>query len=479
MGGFLIAILIVTLTPAFIFFFNPPKRFQFQDLIDRSRPLELVGRLKLADFISHVKLAKLISFCCGKRKLTMLPLRKQGSRAKKLDSRFRGNDKYPFPQQVLINRFKSFIFHKTKHNQTAERLIQPDLNTLNCRVQLMKQKEQNSVYDIFNVQIAGSIHAPSDTPEAETTLQISITDVTDGIVKSKPVQTKIKQWSAPGGTVFCYNADLGRLLKRTTTLSDWTEVAQLKLDWLKFAHKGKRNLQFSTSILSQQSGQELACAKCDFAYDNPELGYIDLQENIQRTKTLAVALAFVVSAADRRLYDREIELIKNWTRENFNAACASDKARCKLEQALNKTVDFFRNGNQLNIYEICKEMVEIAPIADCYDVLELCLRVARANGRVAAEEMAILKNLASWLEVDTNRFRAMMEKTLPVNMHQVKDAEVIFGVTSDMSKEKTRQQLNKEYGKWNSRVTSSDPKIRAQADQMLELIAITRSQYVG
>ncbi|MBA7702921.1 hypothetical protein ES703_111699 [subsurface metagenome] len=46
----------------------------------------------------------LVSICCGKQKLTMSPLRgtppcgnpKQGSRAKKLDSRFRGNDKYCF-----------------------------------------------------------------------------------------------------------------------------------------------------------------------------------------------------------------------------------------------------------------------------------------------------------------------------------------------------------------------------------------------
>ncbi len=38
----------------------------------------------------------LIRSCCGKQKPTMSPLRKQGSRAKKLDSRFRVNDKYCF-----------------------------------------------------------------------------------------------------------------------------------------------------------------------------------------------------------------------------------------------------------------------------------------------------------------------------------------------------------------------------------------------
>jgi len=37
-----------------------------------------------------------ISICCGKQEAVMSPLRKQGSRAKKLDSRFRGNDKSCF-----------------------------------------------------------------------------------------------------------------------------------------------------------------------------------------------------------------------------------------------------------------------------------------------------------------------------------------------------------------------------------------------
>jgi len=119
------------------------------------------------------------------------------------------------------------------------------------------------------------------------------------------------------------------------------------------------------------------------------------------------------------------------------------------------------------------------PLADRYDVLDLCLNVAKANGSVVAEELAALKNLASWLEVDADRFRAMMEKTLPVSMHQVKDAEVTLGVTSDMSERETLQRLNKEYCKWNSRVTSSDPQVQAQADQMLKLIAEARVEYIA
>jgi tellurite resistance protein len=361
--------------------------------------------------------------------------------------------------------------------QDAEPSDGPDLRCLNCRVQLTQQKEEDGVFDAFGVQIAGAIRALSDMHYV--IVQISITDVTDGIEQAKPVHSRVEQWQMDGSPVFVYHADLGRLPNHVTTLSDWMSVAQLNINWMMFPRRGKRDLQFSTSILSRWNGQELACATSTFNYDVPEFGYIDLEENVQRAKTLAVALAFAVGAADGKLCDDEVELIKEWAVDDFGSAQVSEEARCKLEGALDKTIGFFRDGNQLDTRAICKEIVEIAPLVERYDILDLCLHVAQVNGLVTAEEMSLLKNLAAWLEVDTNRFRDMVERILPVGMHEVRDEEVILGVNSDMSKETTRHQLNKEYTKWNSRVTNSDPEIQNQADQMLRLIAEARKEYIG
>jgi tellurite resistance protein len=377
----------------------------------------------------------------------------------------------------LVSRIRSAVLPEAVSNQEAEQVPQLDMEALNCCVELTTQEKENPVSDAFTVKICGSIHAPDDTHY--TSLKISIMDITGEVSEAAPVHTRVKQWQMQSSPVFYYSADLGKLPHQDTVLSDWTAVAKLSVDWLTFPRKGKRNLQFHTSILSRESGEELACAKCNFTYENTSPGYIDLQENISRTKALAVPVAFAVSAADRKLHRREIDLIKNWVKSNIDFSQASEDVMCELEKALDKTVVFFRDGNKVNVYKICKELVEIAPLAQRYDILELCLYVAQADGVAAAEELAILKNLASWLEVDADRFRAMMEKILPVSMHEVKDTEVILGVTSGMDKEKSRRQLNKEYIKWHSRVTNSDPQIRAQADQMLMMIADARSQYIG
>jgi Tellurite resistance protein TerB len=355
-----------------------------------------------------------------------------------------------------------------------------DIRVLNCRVQPKKLEADEGASGALGVEICGSIHTATEGCQAA--LNVFMLDVTDG--RGLPVQTQVKPATAVAGPTmapFCHKAQLGKLPHQVTVLDDWTSVGQFPLEGLLFPRKGNRTLQIETSILSAKSGQELARAWCTLAYENPDLGYMDLQEHAERTKVLAVALAFAVSAADGHLYDCEIELIKNWARDNIldHPGQGSEEDARKLDKALSRTIAFFSAGNSLDVAGICAEIVGIAPVAQRYDILELCLYVARASGSVTGEELTLLRNLAGWLEVDGEKFRTMTEKVLPIEMHQVKDVETVLGITSGMDNQQVRRHLNKEYSKWNARVTNSDPGVQTQADQMLKLIAEARSQYTS
>jgi len=376
-----------------------------------------------------------------------------------------------------LNRIKSVILPAGVSEPVPTQPSPLNMEILNCRVKLAEQKVENRTCEVFVVEICGSIHSTGSSQYAS--LKISIDDITDGAGGAGPVHGKIRQWQAQDSPAFCYSADLGRLPQQCTILPDWTAVARINTDWLAFPRRGKRDLSFHIQVLSRDSGEALACAECNFTYENTSPGYIDLQENMQRTKALAIPVAFAVSAADCRMHRSEVELIKSWAKSHIDLSEASEEAKCELENELDKTVAFFREGNQVDVCRICKDIAEIAPLAQRYDILELCLYVAQADGSASPEELDILKDLAGWLQVEPDKFRSMMEKILPVSMHQVRDTEVILGVTSDMGREKSRQQLNKEYAKWNARVTNTDPQVRTQADQMLGLIAEARSQYVG
>ncbi len=352
-----------------------------------------------------------------------------------------------------------------------------DPTVLNTRVRIGRQADGDSWRSTLIVEICGTIEAPDD--DHEVRLQVSLSDVTDASVPPLPVVNRPKNGPLQTSSLFSHQSGMGKLCHKTTLLSDWTVVAQLSPEWFVLPRQGSRRLQSDVAILSQARGQRLASARCITSFENVEVGYLDIEDNIQRAKTLAVGLAFSVAAADNELPESEVLVIEGWVRTNFGASQASAAARSELDRAMQKTAAFFRRGGRLNLDEICREIVEIAPMVGRIEIMDLCLRVAGAKGQVTSSEMLLLKQLAACLVIDRARLRTMVEKILPVHMHASQDTEIILGLTEEMSQEQARQQLNREYAKWSSRVISSDPAIRKQADQMLNLIANARTQFVG
>ncbi len=352
---------------------------------------------------------------------------------------------------------------------------QPDLDTFNCRVRVTANENSRPDASTFTAEICGLID--SQDRGGDAALHISIADITEGPDRAAPVYAHGDEHNIEQHPPFRYATDLGKLPPGPTTLSDWTIVARLRCDRLWLPCKGTRLLQFECTVAISGDGCELAHAQSTCAYENNDIGYLDFEQNCQRAVNLGVGLAFAVSASDNKLFNCEIDLIKNWARSHVSLSDQSEKAQRQLEKQLDKTVTFFRRGNHLSTEGVCREIVTIAPAAERYDILELCLRVAQAKGMAAPEELAILSDLASWLEVDSDRFHAMMEKILPVGIHQVQDSITTLGITDEMSHDQIIQHLTREYGKWNSRVTNPDPQVRKQADQMLKLISETREQY--
>jgi uncharacterized tellurite resistance protein B-like protein len=363
-------------------------------------------------------------------------------------------------------------------SQAPAELCRPvDLNAFNCRARIGRQPDGESWKAVLVIDTCGPNQAPADGHEVE--LHVTIQDVTDNETESLPLLNRPKHGPLTPSSHFRHRCDMGRLCRQTTVLEDWTAVGQISPDWFVLPRSGQRRLRCAVAVASRQTGECLAESDCLVTYENTETGYLDVEDNIQRAKTLAVGLAFSVGAANGHLLDPEVNVICAWAKTNFGSADASAGARLELERALQKTANSFRHGGTLNVEPICSEIVEIAPLIGRIEILDLCLRVAAAKGQVSSAEFQLLKQLSDWLQIDRARLRVMAEKILPVEMHQGHDAEMILGVTETMSQDEARVQLNREYAKWSSRVISTDPSIRRQADQMLKLLGEARTQYVG
>ncbi len=370
--------------------------------------------------------------------------------------------------------------HPTKDSQSETRndVYAPvNLDVLNCRARIGRQPQGDCWQTVIIIEVCGIIEAPDD--EQEVDLEITIADVTEGTNQPIPALNRPKHGSIQHAQPFRHRTEMGKLCHQISVLEDWTAVAQLSPEWFVLGRSGHRNLQYNLSILARTTENQLAATACIAPYEAIEVGYLDIEDNIERARTLAVGLAFSVAIVDDTLSDPGVVVIGNWVTNHFGTAHASPTARRELERALQKTTTFFQRGGRLNLADICAEIAEIAPMVGRLEILSLCLGVSQAKGQVTAIELSILKDLSDGMQIDSERFHAMVDKTLPIDMHDQENSEMVLGITKEMDPDEARRQLNRQYAKWSSRVISSDPAIRKQADQMLKLIAETRTQYVG
>jgi hypothetical protein len=372
---------------------------------------------------------------------------------------------------MCIARIRSWLWRNFRFGRAAEPAKEP--SALYSCVELAALQNSES---FFIIKIRGSIDSSIDLPQ--TTVQITIADITDGPNRPLPVHAGDKQWQLPDSEKFRFSAELGTLPSAVSTLENWVTIAQINPKWLQFPRSGKRTLEFSISIFSTDNPVEIASCDCEFIYDNPSPGFIDLHENIERSKILTVTLAFTISSVDGSLCESEIELIRKWAYRNINPQDISEKGRRQLDRALNKTVSLLRSGNTVDARRVCLELVKITPVALHYDIMEFCLLVAKAGGSVSLEKLTLLKNIADWLVIDKNSLVFLVQKILTPDICENQDIELFLGIRFDMSSEETRMLLNEQYKKWSSRVTNFNPQVRRQATYMLRFIAQTRNQLV-
>lgn len=349
---------------------------------------------------------------------------------------------------------------------------------LRCRVELTGDDDPDTDPTIFEVKIRGLVSAPSEGCEVD--MQVLIADVADDLNEVKPVLSTVRQFQMEDSPAFCFRLHIGSLPNRETILSNWTDIAKIRADLLRFPRKGKRTLKFVTSIISMADDRELACSVATIDYQNNRPGYIDAKENQQRSEILIARLAGVLCLSAGKVNEDAAGFVTDWISARIRPSANKDEQagrRRELEKSLQDMLGSCQADNKSNIESICRQMSETATIIERYKAMELCLQTARATGNINQEHIVVLGTIENSLDVDPEKFLAMVQKILPLDIYEKQDVRFILGIKADMNSDEVRRQLNREYRKWNARVTHPNPDTRTQADQMLSLIADARAKY--
>jgi len=227
----------------------------------------------------------------------------------------------------LLRNSKFTVFQATEQKKGKSHTATSENNSFESRVK-PEVKNQNRLSDSFTIEISRDLSVFGKG----SVLQISITDITESESQPKTVHSSVEQWRTPSSPTFCYSTETDKFLEQNENSSDWLTVAKLSADWLSFPRKGKRKLQFITSIKPSQKNKNIERSIYSLVYENKKPGYIDIRENTESVKLAAVPIAFAVSAAGKNVSDREVTVIKTWVKNTIKLFKEPYKTRRKLKK---------------------------------------------------------------------------------------------------------------------------------------------------
>ena len=367
---------------------------------------------------------------------------------------------------ILVVKF----FFSLMKEATSDSSINPS-DRFQIRVQKADEHFNGTTIKVFVIEMRGSIIAPYDGYNATT--EMLAVDVTTG--EKKLILSAIEELQAKNSIALGFKTSQ-KIPYKVSTITEWMTLVKIPIDTLTFPRSGTRKIEFVVSIEGTSSA-----AKTTLTHVCSELGYLDRRDNRKKFEVRAVELAFSVSASDGDVDRTEAAIIKNWIKKRVAMASTSEKEVIKkrLNQTIASSYKAFQSGGESNICVICENLKKVSTIAERYEVLELCLQVAKADGVAEQAELEMLEKLAELLEINKEKFRAMKDKHLTISM--MKDSDIIdldqlLGLHSDMTIAEKKKHLREEFKKWNQLSEHKNPEKRKQAKEMLTLIGQRRAE---
>ncbi len=335
----------------------------------------------------------------------------------------------------------------------------------------------------FFLKMGGFFKLPPNTLAG--VFSLSLWDITNGEAKDKRKQVLCyhPQFQLTGTQVFLWTHIL-QMAGGTRQYNDWVEILPIPIELLTFPSKGNRKLLFELTIASMTNIQNpVAKASYVYYYFNDSMGYIDGIKLRIKGEELGLRMAAAVSAVDGSLDKAEKAVIRKWmdTRIDSLPKDLRDETTKKLSRALLIAERISASIKPNEIEMLCEDTINEYPInsiakGDLYDIVELCMNVAAADGIAEPTELELVDKIAKLLKIDPDKLRTLSEKLLPVNIHSEKNIDNILGLKPEWTNREKKKHLREQYREWSARVTHSDAKIRDQADEMLKLIAEERAK---
>lgn len=324
---------------------------------------------------------------------------------------------------------------------------------------------------------------------------VSVLDATEkdpsGEPNMQPVLCYINRFQEPETIAFGDRSEVGEVHPQYGW-EDWTQIALVPSDTLVPARSGVRSLTAFVLACDAaamphvmrgflDSGEPLASWALDFTWNCKVEGYGEASERRALAEETTIRLAVAIACSDGEVHESEGATIREWMSQRLSMLEGDEREarKTKFNAAVQDAYARARDG-RLVISTLVSDLSSQASASGRTQAVELCLDIMAADEHVADDELKLVNDIAKKLKVDLELFQGLKDKRLAGLASNIKhgvDVRALLNIDPSWDQAEIRSHLNKLYSQWNSRAEAmQDPTQRAQAEQMLEVIARARQE---
>jgi uncharacterized tellurite resistance protein B-like protein len=361
------------------------------------------------------------------------------------------------------------------------------MNTFQSRINI----ESSDHGPLRVVQLRGMFPITRSTP---VTLFVCITDETDS--DSAPILTSYSQFQEMGSTGFSLKVDLGTL-EMNYGFTDWSDVSAVPMDMLIPPRKGLRKLEVHVFLTQTNVRINTNCGYPDspdgilwhesnaITYSFKDSGYLEHVEIEQKGRELSIQIAVIVAMADGHLDVTEADVIKKWVLKSIAQLDAAEQQEMKQQYTvILKTAFRSARESTLSFSSLISKLNALDEMRSKIECIELCCEVMSADNVIEPHEIQAILKVGDSLGVDKVKVQSIIDKevlTMSQSGMTIEEIsmEAMLGVDPSWSNAAIRKHLNKEFSKWNGRISTLSGSERDSAQMMLNRIAEARKKYSG
>lgn len=330
----------------------------------------------------------------------------------------------------------------------------------------------NKVFNGIAVHFGGAINGLANT-EVKFRLDLYDKDLENHECKGF-ILTDLDSLNAGGSGVFRYESNSSNIPYYSASLNN-RRLVFIPFDLVDFPKSGTRRIKCEFTILDAGlKGIQYGSTTTSFDLLIPKDGYLDKLEKRDRAYKTLIILALLVAKSDGRIAMKEMSTIEKWIKEKFEN---KQQQRDLLITYARDVKESIKEEN--DIYDIKSEIKKFSSDASkkiIYEGLDLLVRIMSADLSHDSNEKAIIQEFIDQNNIPKDEYQKVFNKHIDASMVENEITEVELGITPNMTLDEKKKVLRQQYQLWSKKVTSSDEKVRRNAESMIEKIAQERAK---